>query len=117
MASVTSVAQHDSLLFGERLRHLRRERGLTLDALGEKVGKAASYLSLIENGRREAKLSLIEALAGALDVSAADLLAAEPPSRRARRSVSKMRCSRATKARAAGVSTSWSTAASVISIP
>jgi XRE family transcriptional regulator, fatty acid utilization regulator len=91
VASVTSVAQHDSLLFGERLRHLRRERGLTLDALGEKVGKAASYLSLIENGRREAKLSLIEALAGALDVSAADLLAAEPPSRRARLSMALQR--------------------------
>jgi predicted transcriptional regulator/DNA-binding XRE family transcriptional regulator len=78
------VAQHDPLLFGQRLRHLRRERGLTLEALGEKVGKTAPYLSLIENGRREARLSLIEALADALDVGAGDLLAGEPPTRRAR---------------------------------
>jgi predicted transcriptional regulator len=78
------VAQHDPLLFGQRLRHLRRERGLTLEALGQRVGKAAPYLSLIENGRREARLSLIEGLAGALGVDAADLLAGEPPSRRAR---------------------------------
>ena len=48
------------------------------------MGRAAPYLSLIENGRREARLSLIEALATALGVPAADLLAAEPPTRRAR---------------------------------
>jgi len=40
-------------------------------------------LSLLENGRREPKLSLIEALAGALSVPAAELLRNEPPSRRA----------------------------------
>jgi predicted transcriptional regulator len=77
------VAQLDVLLFGERLRHLRRERGLTLEALGEMVGKPAPYLSLVENGRREARLSLIDALASALEVAPADLLASEPPSRRA----------------------------------
>jgi hypothetical protein len=40
-------------------------------------------LSLIENGRREPKLSLIESLASALSVPAAELLRHEPPSRRA----------------------------------
>ena len=85
------MGQHDPLLFGQRLRHLRRERGLTLEALGEKVGKAAPYLALIENGRREARLSLIEALADALGVGAADLLAGEPPSRRARLSMALQR--------------------------
>ena len=59
-------ARLDSLVFGQRLRHLRRARGLTLDALGEKVGKRATFLSLVENGRREARLSLIEDLATAL---------------------------------------------------
>src|SRR5437660_845635 len=77
-------ARLDSLVFGQRLRHLRRARGLTLDALGEKVGKRATFLSLVENGRREARLSLIEDLATALDVTSADLLATEPPTRRAR---------------------------------
>jgi transcriptional regulator with XRE-family HTH domain/predicted transcriptional regulator len=72
------------LVFGQRLRHLRKARGLTLDALGEKVGKAASFLSLIENGKREARLSLIEDLAAALGVSSAELLNADLPSRRAR---------------------------------
>src|SRR3982074_3612918 len=74
----------DSLVFGQRLRHLRRSRDLTLDQLGDLVGKQASFLSLIENGKREARLSLIEDLARGLGVSSAELLATDPPTRRAR---------------------------------
>src|ERR1700729_978581 len=73
----------DLAVFGQRLRHVRRARGLTLAALGEKVGRAPSVLSLLETGRREPKLSLIEALADALSVPAAELLRRTPPSRRA----------------------------------
>ncbi len=73
----------DLITFGQRLRHLRRSRGMTLSDLGGRVGRAPSALSLIENGRREPKLSLIEALAGALSVPAGELLRREPPSRRA----------------------------------
>ena len=56
---------------------------MTLAELGAKVGRAPSVLSLIENGRREPKLSLIEALASALSVSTDELLRRQPPSRRA----------------------------------
>jgi XRE family transcriptional regulator, fatty acid utilization regulator len=73
----------DLNLFGQRLRHLRRARGLTLAELGERVGRAPSVLSLLENGRREPKLSLIESLAGALGVTSDELLRREAPSRRA----------------------------------
>ncbi len=73
----------DLHLFGQRLRHIRRARGLTLAQLGERVGRAPSALSLIENGRREPRLSLIESLAGALGVPAAELMRRQPPSRRA----------------------------------
>jgi XRE family transcriptional regulator, fatty acid utilization regulator len=73
----------DPSLFGQRLRYLRRARGLTLAELGEKVGRAPSVLSLLENGRREPKLSLIEALASALSVPAGELMRKQPPSRRA----------------------------------
>jgi predicted transcriptional regulator/DNA-binding XRE family transcriptional regulator len=73
----------DLALFGQRLRHVRRARGLTLADLGARVGRAPSVLSLLENGRREPKLSLIEALAGALGVPASELLRKQPPSRRA----------------------------------
>jgi len=73
----------DLITLGRRIRHARTARGLTLGALGERVEAAPSLLSLIENGRREPRLSLLRALAAALDVPLADLLAAEPPSRRA----------------------------------
>ena len=71
----------DLATFGQRLRHLRRMRGLTLTELGERIDRAPSALSLIENGRREPKLSLIEQLAAALSVPTTELLAAaaEPP--------------------------------------
>jgi len=73
----------DLVTFGQRLRHLRRMRGLTLTELGERIDRAPSVLSLIENGRREPKLSLIEQLATVLSVPTTELLSRQPPSRRA----------------------------------
>ncbi|HLI39867.1 MAG TPA: helix-turn-helix domain-containing protein [Streptosporangiaceae bacterium] len=80
---LVQAAGIDLVTFGQRLRHLRRARGLTLGELSERVGRAPSVLSLLENGRREPKLSLIEQLAAALSVPAAELLSRQPPSRRA----------------------------------
>src|SRR5260370_429486 len=73
----------DLVTFGQRLRHLRRMRGMTLTELGERIDRAPSVLSLIENGRREPKLSLIEQMATALSVPMTELLSRQPPSRRA----------------------------------
>jgi XRE family transcriptional regulator, fatty acid utilization regulator len=56
---------------------------MTLAELGSRVGRAPSQLSLLENGRREPKLSLITHLADVLEVGVDDLLSAAPPSRRA----------------------------------
>jgi predicted transcriptional regulator/DNA-binding XRE family transcriptional regulator len=86
MKDQQNLAQADGIdlvTFGQRLRHLRRARGMTLTELGERVGRAPSALSLLENGRREPKLSLIEQLATALSVPVSDLLSKQPPSRRA----------------------------------
>src|SRR6266702_932867 len=73
----------DLVTFGQRLRHMRRMSGLTLSEHGERIDRAPSVLSLIENGRREPKLSLIEQLAAALSVPLTELLSRQPPSRRA----------------------------------
>lgn len=73
----------DPVVFGHRLRHYRRERELTLAALGARVGRQAPYLSQLENGRREPTLTMIGALAGALGVSLTELLSPTPPNRRA----------------------------------
>jgi transcriptional regulator with XRE-family HTH domain len=68
---------------GHRIRHFRTAAGLTLDGLGERVGIAASQLSLIENGKREPKLSTLQAIARELGLDLAELLSGEAPSRRA----------------------------------
>ncbi|KRA22158.1 XRE family transcriptional regulator [Microbacterium sp. Root61] len=68
---------------GHRIRHQRVSHGFTLDELGELVGVAGSQLSLIENGKREPKLSLLQAIAAATGIDVTDLLSTEPPNRRA----------------------------------
>src|SRR5579884_4223351 len=82
-SAFTSEQNPDLLTFGRRLRHLRRARGLTLSELGARVGRAPSALSMLENGRREPRLSLLKTLAEALSVSPDELLRKDPPSRRA----------------------------------
>ena len=57
---LTLTQELDLIAFGQRLRHLRKQRGLTLSDLGERVSRAPSQLSLLENGKREPKLSLLE---------------------------------------------------------
>jgi predicted transcriptional regulator/transcriptional regulator with XRE-family HTH domain len=73
----------DLVTLGQRLRHARRARGRRLADVAAAVGTAASALSMVENGRREPKLSMLQSLAAALDTPLDDLLRPEPPSRRA----------------------------------
>ncbi|MBC7590833.1 MAG: helix-turn-helix domain-containing protein [Salinibacterium sp.] len=74
---------NDLVTLGQRIRHFRTSSGLTLDQLGEKVGIAGSQLSLMENGRREPRLTLLSSIAGVVGVQLADLLDEAPPSKRA----------------------------------
>jgi transcriptional regulator with XRE-family HTH domain len=74
--------QLDPLVLGRRLRHHRKERGLTLDQLGAAVGRPAPYLSLLENGKKEPRINLVLQLAQALEVDIAALLDPSPPNRR-----------------------------------
>src|SRR3954447_18710529 len=46
-------------LIGETLRRLRRERGLTLEALGRRAELGRGQLSRIENAKQEATLSTL----------------------------------------------------------
>ncbi len=73
----------DPLMFGQRVRHYRKKSNMTLDDLGAIVGKPAPYLSLLENGKKEPKLGVINDLSIAFGVDATDLLAQEAPTRRA----------------------------------
>jgi len=73
----------DLVTLGQRVRHYRVAAGLTLDDVSERVGTASSQLSLIENGKREPRLSLLTTLAQTLGVPLQSLLDARPPSERA----------------------------------
>ncbi|HEY0188385.1 MAG TPA: helix-turn-helix domain-containing protein [Cellulomonas sp.] len=61
---------------GPRLRRLRRDAGLTLDALAERTGLSASTLSRVEHGLRRPTLDLLLPLARAHRVSLDQLIAA-----------------------------------------
>lgn len=75
-------APTDFITLGRRVRHYRKRLGLTLDQLGERVGVVGSQLSLVENGRREPKYSLLQALANEFGVTLADLLSEDAPDER-----------------------------------
>src|SRR6202034_1523854 len=62
-------------VLGSRLRALRAERDETLAQTAERAGISPQYLSEIERGRKEPSSEMIAALAGALDITVADLMA------------------------------------------
>lgn len=81
-SSALTESEFNRLVLGKRLRHFRAASGFTLDQLGERVGVVASQLSLIENGKRELKLGLLQALASTLGIETTELLKPEAPDHR-----------------------------------
>ncbi|MFD3513798.1 helix-turn-helix domain-containing protein [Streptomyces sp. NPDC058657] len=63
---------------GPRLRTLRRDRGLTLEALASDTGISVSTLSRLESGRRRPTLDLLIPLARAHRVALDQLVTAPP---------------------------------------
>src|SRR5690606_3334380 len=78
-----AVDDLDALTIGKRIRSARTAKGMTLDELGAAIGRAASQVSVLENGKREPRISDLTAVARALGVSLDDLLSPAPPNRRA----------------------------------
>ncbi len=72
----------DLLVLGQRVRYARRQKGATLSDLSNLVGRPVPYLSQLENGKVEPKLTLVSDLAVALDTSTAVLLDNTAPDRR-----------------------------------
>jgi transcriptional regulator with XRE-family HTH domain len=60
--------------FGDALRRLRKERGLSQEALSERAGMTADYLGFIERGDNVPTLTVMLKIAKALDIDAGDLL-------------------------------------------
>jgi len=62
---------------GEIIRATRRARGLTLEALAQRVGCAKSALSMLERGRRTSSRALLIRLENALELSRGELVRAD----------------------------------------
>ena len=93
----------DTLTIGRRIRQLRTAQGMTLDALASAVDRAPSQLSMIENGRREPKLTLLRAIARALGTSLDALLQTEPLDERASMEIALERAMRGQTFQALGI--------------
>ena len=65
------------VLFGRRLRELRKERGLSQEELAFRAGLHRTYVSSAERGERNVALINIERLARALGVDMCDLIPAD----------------------------------------
>jgi transcriptional regulator with XRE-family HTH domain len=65
----------DTLSVGERIAWYRQRRGMSQEVLAGLVGRTADWLSKVENNRIDLdRLSVLQALASALDVTVGDLL-------------------------------------------
>jgi transcriptional regulator with XRE-family HTH domain len=60
--------------FGDNLRRIRKKCGFTQEELAHRVGMDVSYLSELENGRKEPCLRKIKEIAQALEVPLTQLL-------------------------------------------
>jgi transcriptional regulator with XRE-family HTH domain len=68
-----------ALCLGARVRELRRERGLTLKALGRSAGLSHPFLSQLERGLARPSVGSVERIATALNVPVAALWSARRP--------------------------------------
>lgn len=69
------------LLVAPRLRELRRESGLTLEAAAARVGLSPAHLSRLETGQRQPSLPMLLALARAYGTTVSQLLGETPVDR------------------------------------
>lgn len=65
----------EAQLFGRRLRELRKERGLTQEALAESADLSGNYISDLELGLKVPSLTILVRLSQALDTATTELLA------------------------------------------
>ncbi len=61
-------------LFGRRLREIRKERGLTQEALAESADLSGNYISDLELGLKVPSLTILVRLSQALGVATPDLV-------------------------------------------
>lgn len=68
-----------AMKIGEKIRQLRRERGLTQEELALELDTAASTVSRIENDERTPSLDMLVRLAASLQVGMGELFSSSAP--------------------------------------
>lgn len=68
------ATKNPRIAFGERLRELRSERGLSQEKLAEMAGLHRNYVGVLERAQQSATLDAMCKLAAALQVRPAALL-------------------------------------------
>lgn len=69
----TFVVMNIKLKFGNKIKELRKEKGLSQEKLANLAEIDRTYLPTIEKGERNVSIEIIEKLAIALDVKIKDL--------------------------------------------
>lgn len=87
MTDIDSDDNLDTLTIGRRIRQVRTKRGMTIDQLAAAVDRVPSQISMIENGKREPKLTLLGSIARALDTTIDALWESEPLDERATKEI------------------------------
>ena len=72
----------DYYAIGQRIRKIRKARGLSQEELAEQVGISTTHMSHIETGNTKMSLPIFAALASALEVRTDELLYDEAPAGR-----------------------------------
>jgi transcriptional regulator with XRE-family HTH domain len=60
--------------FGQRIRHLRTDRGLSQEQLAELTGFHRTYIGMVERGERNISLSNIGVFARTFEMSVSELM-------------------------------------------
>ncbi len=66
--------RHILIKFGEKLRRMRKSKGISQEKLAEIISMDRTYIGLIERGERNPTVRSLYKIAKALKVSASDLL-------------------------------------------
>lgn len=72
-----NTSDHLQQEFGERIRNLRKRKGLSQEEFSFECNLDRTYVSQVEQGRRNISLQNIKAMADALDISMGELFASD----------------------------------------
>lgn len=103
MGTADTAEEVDALTIGRRIRQLRTTAGLTLEQLAAAIDRAPSQVSMIETGKREPKLTLLQAIARALDTTIDQILAEQPLDERAGMEIAVVRAMKGQTFQALGI--------------